>query len=197
MLRKLGLHPKAQPVLKTEPVGAVVEQPLLTLVRTGTVPAMPMFYLGERVFRDANIQLPIGDSYSRWDLMNTMVEDVPAGELNISQLERGVLDSELVRELGCNPFVSPAHFLGMIKAQSKGQEGVLLINGKDNIAYMRKNVHTLEELRETFMYVWRARWDSDHRNWSASVNSVADTTKRKRFLSEYRIQEGTYVISGR
>ncbi len=63
-------------------------------------------------------------------------ENVEATTLNAYNLERALLDAQVLAELGERARIFLAHFFELLEKQSKGEAGLFLTNGYANIAYI-------------------------------------------------------------
>ena len=88
-------------------------------------------------------------------LFGNVKEDVPAGELAVHTLMQAVHDPEVMVALGpqAKRFTKLGQFYMTLEAQGFGQEGLLLVNGYMNIAYI------LDENGAPWAVY--AYWDSD------------------------------------
>lgn len=134
---------------------------LLSKLRTVEVPAVENFVLTEEVLKEANVYA--------WDnfrkiFLGKQEQGVTANRLAIHSLGKNSLDAPIRKELGCGEEITLAHFVHLLKEQSKGQDGVLLTNGYANIAYIKGNDGNL--------WAVDAHWDSVRRCWFVSADSI-------------------------
>ena len=91
-------------------------------------------------------------------------ENVDNATIAVHRLERMSLNTPIIAELGNRAEIQLAHFFELLKAQSKGERGVLLVNGSANIAYIRgadKKVWAVD-----------AYWLSDYGCWRVGAIPV-------------------------
>lgn len=92
-------------------------------------------------------------------------ENVADDTLAIHRLEMRLLDAQIRKELGQGrEEITLTHFFDLLKKQSNGQAGHLLVNGRPNIAYIRDKKRNL--------WVMDARWISDDRYWCVAAHSI-------------------------
>ena len=91
-------------------------------------------------------------------------ENVGDAAIAIDRLERASKDAPIMTELGARAEIKLTHFFGLLEAQSKGEEGVLLVNGNANIAYIIGD--------DGNPWAVSADWDSGDRYWRVEARSV-------------------------
>lgn len=103
------------------------------------------------------------------NFLGKVEEDVKPVTITIHRFEKASRDDRIMSELGIDikskkGVIKLAHFREMIKAQSQGQEGPLLVNGYVNIAYIEDEKGT----------VWAvgSDWGSVGRGWGVYARSV-------------------------
>lgn len=105
----------------------------------------------------------MGDSFKEL-FLDKVEEDVGAGTIVVHCLEKTSLNAPIMAELGERAELQLAHFFELLKAQSKGEEGNLLVDGYVNIAYIRGTNGNL--------WAVYARWYSDGGDWRVLAYSV-------------------------
>ena len=93
-------------------------------------------------------------------------ENVGDATIVVHCLEKASLDAPIMAELGDRAEIQLAHFFGLLKVQSKGEEGALLVNGYANIAYIRGT--------DGNFWAVRAYWRSGCGDWDVRADSVVD-----------------------
>jgi len=96
--------------------------------------------------------------------LNKVEENVGEATLAVHKLEKNSVDAPIMTELGSRAEISLAHFFDLLKKQSKGQKGTLLVNRRANIAY----------IRGTDGNIWavNASWNSYLGCWFVFADSV-------------------------
>jgi len=107
----------------------------------------------------------VGRRDSNFDhlFLNKVEENVPDATLMVSRLERVSLDVPILTKLGDKAETKLAYLFCLLEKQSKGEDGVLLINGYANIFYVRGTDGNL--------WAVGAFWDSDYGYWLVEANS--------------------------
>lgn len=105
----------------------------------------------------------MGDNFKGL-FLDKVEEDVGAGTIAVHCLEKTSLDAPIMAELGERAELQLAHFFELLKAQSKREEGNLLVNGYVNIAYIRGTDGNL--------WAMSARWRSGRGCWRVRAGSV-------------------------
>ncbi|MEK7653150.1 MAG: hypothetical protein AAB358_01560 [Patescibacteria group bacterium] len=112
-----------------------IKQPdLLKRVITVAVSGAAKFVASEHL-KEANVGWT-GDNFKRL-FLEKVEEKVGNATIAIHKLEKASLDVPIMAELGDHAEIQLAHFFALLQAQSKGETGVLLVNGYANIAYIR------------------------------------------------------------
>ena len=134
---------------------------LLKRVTTMSVSGPKKFVVSEHL-KEANVGW-MGDNFNRV-FLNFVEENVPDATLAVSRLERNSPDASILTELGDKAKTKLAHLFQLMEKQSKGEEGVLFVNGYVNIVYVEDDNGT----------VWAvgAYWNPDHGYWLVSALSV-------------------------
>ena len=105
-----------------------------------------------------------GDNFNQ-NFLGKVEEDIEDGMLAIHRLEKRALDAPIRQELGQErEEITLAHFLDLLARQSKGENGVLLVNGYANIAYIRD--------KNGKLWAVSASWYSGGRCWRVEARSV-------------------------
>ena len=134
---------------------------LLSRVATAQIEATEKLVASEHI-KSANIGY-MWDGFC--DNFSNMVEEsVPAATIAVSRLEKASVDKTILAQLGDKAEIKLAHFFALLEKQSKGEDGVLLVNGYANIAYIRDSKGTL--------WAVGALWDSLFRCWDVRARSV-------------------------
>ncbi|MBP9711636.1 MAG: hypothetical protein KBD55_01210 [Candidatus Pacebacteria bacterium] len=115
---------------------------LLEFVRTTTAPDTSEPFIANAKFKlkkDGGICSYLGDNFNAWFLAGTGNIDAPGGEttLTISRLTKASVDQPILDELGDKTDVALVDMFAKMEAQSKGQPGELLVDGRVNIFYVR------------------------------------------------------------
>lgn len=105
-------------------------------------------------------------------------EEVGNASITVHTLHKDWLDVPIVEALGENAEIKFGQFLDLLRRQSNGEPGPLLVNGHANIAYIRDVKGEL--------WAVDARWSSRDCGWHVEANSV---------LSRFRWHAGSRVIS--
>ena len=98
-------------------------------------------------------------------------EDVKPATIVIHRLEKASRNDKIMAELGIDiktkkGVIKLAHFREMLKVQAQGQEGLLLVNGYANMAYIED-----EKGKGWAVYAY---WYSSYREWRVFADSVED-----------------------
>lgn len=107
----------------------------------------------------------MSDDFKRY-FLNVVEEKVEGVTLTVHRLKKASLGAPILSELGDCAEISLAHFFELMKRQSKGEAGPLLVNGWANIAYIRGNDGNL--------WAVDAYWNDTDRDWDVYVYSVED-----------------------
>ena len=144
------------------------------------VTTVSVFCAKKFVAKDQLQAANIGWTNSNFDkfFLNKVEENVGDTTLAVHRLEKGSKDSMIRTELGDRAEIQLAHFFELLKKQSKGEEGRLLVNGYANIAYIIGNDGNL--------WAVLALWFSAFRCWAVlacSVESPAEWAAGRQVLS--------------
>jgi hypothetical protein len=137
--------------------------PLLKLVDKVSASGAKRFVSDKASLKEANI----GWTNSDFDkfFLGKVEESIKDATIVIHVLQKGSLDAPIRKELGeQREETTLTHFFDLLKKQSNGQEGHLLVNGYANIAYIRDKAGKL--------WAVDAYWYSDDRYWSVRASSV-------------------------
>jgi len=136
--------------------------PFLTPVVTASVNGAEQFCAKDHLAR-ANV----GWTDNNFDqlFLNKVEKNVLPASIAVHQLKRSSTDKLIMAELGAAAEIQLAYLFELIKAQSQGQEGVLLVNGYANIAYIRGTDGNL--------WAVDAGWGAAG-GWGVSANSFVD-----------------------
>lgn len=111
---------------------------LLKFIREVAVGAVSRFVAAD-AFGENNsdgIKFYLGSNF-KTNFLGKIEEGVEAATIRVCRLEKASRDPEIMTELGAEKrVIKLAHFYEKIKAQSRGQDGPLLVNGYANIAYI-------------------------------------------------------------
>ncbi|OGZ64014.1 MAG: hypothetical protein A3A98_03630 [Candidatus Staskawiczbacteria bacterium RIFCSPLOWO2_01_FULL_40_39] len=138
--------------------------PVLKLVTSGIkVAGAKRFVADKDSLKEANVGWT-GENFNQF-FLGKVEENVQDGIIAIHRLEKRSVDAPIRKELGQErEEIALAHFFDLLKKQSKGQEGHLLVNGYANIAYIKdKNGN---------FWAVGALWHSYYRYWSVYARSV-------------------------
>lgn len=140
--------------------------PILKLVAKGIKVSGAKRFIADKVsLKEANIGWT-GNNFDTHFLGKTE-ENVADATLVVHRLEKRSLDANICNELGQErEEVSIAHFFDLLKKQSKGEKGHLLVNGYANIAYIHDKNGNL--------WAVCAYWYFDDRYWDVDAFSVED-----------------------
>ena len=96
-------------------------------------------------------------------------ENIPDSVITMYRLEKASKDVSIMTALGNYVEISLAHFFGLLMAQSTGETGHLLVNGYNNIAY----------IRGTDANIWSiyAVWSTDD-GWHVGPHLVGESSFR-------------------
>lgn len=134
---------------------------LLTPVASMQVEAIEKFVASEHR-EAANIGYMWDDFKAHF--ANLVEENVRATTIVVSRLEKDSLDKPILERLGDKARIKLAHFVTLLKKQAHGEDGVLLTDGRANIAYIEDDKGTL--------WAVHARWSSYYRYWGVYAHSV-------------------------
>jgi hypothetical protein len=161
IVNKIGGEERAAQFLRGELT--IKESDLLRRITTVSVSGAKKFVAEDRL-QVCNIGWT-GDNFKKL-FLDKVEENVPNAVIAIHRLERNSLDAPILTELGKRAEAKLVHFFGLIEKQSKGEDGLLLTNGRANIAYIigsDGNVWTVN-----------AYWISRARYWIVGAVSVDD-----------------------
>lgn len=128
---------------------------LLKLVATVSANAHKRFVMKDHL-QSANIGRT-GDNFKRV-MLEKIEEDIPAGDINIHQLEKSSLDPEIMVEIGPERRIVPlAHFIERLEKQAKEQLGGLKTDGFANVAYILGT--------DGNIWAMNANWNEFSRYW--------------------------------
>ena len=139
------------------------EQPLLRKLVSVRVEGAKRFVAKDHL-KEANVGWT-GGNFDKL-FLDLVEENVNDQNVAVHRLERKSKDAPIMAQLGEKARTSLCHFFGLLKDQSKGQEGYLLVNGSANIAYIIGN--------DGNFWAVLARWDSGRRFWYVNARSVED-----------------------
>ena len=184
---KAGLsEDEAQRVLETGGLKEIIDSfiaehrhevpSILKLVANGIkASGSKRFVVNEASLKEANIGWT-GENFKE-HFLGKVEENITDATLAIHRLEQSALDAPIRKELGSERGVTTlAYFFNLIKKQSNGQKGHLLVNGYANIAYIRDKKNTL--------WAVRARWLSFYGYWLVDAYSVENPLE---WLAGYQI----------
>ncbi|MBU1164618.1 hypothetical protein KKA15_03585 [Patescibacteria group bacterium] len=134
---------------------------LLKQVTKVVIDGAKEFYAKDHL-KEANIGWT-SDSFNKL-FLNKREKDVAATTIAVHNLERDSLDAPIMTELGDRTETQLTNFFELLKRQSKGEEGTLLVNGRANIAYNRGTDDNL--------WAVVAYWNSGHGYWDLDAYSV-------------------------
>jgi hypothetical protein len=161
LLNILGGEEVVRGILRGD-LKVVVKQPdLLRRITTVQVSDVKKFVAKDHL-QEANVGWT-SDNFKKL-FLDMVEENVPEAVIAIHRLEKNSLDPPVLTELGERAKSQLAHFFGLLKKQSQGQEGILLVNGCANIAYIIGN-------DGNFWAVY-AYWHSGNRCWYLDARSV-------------------------
>lgn len=103
-------------------------------------------------------------------------ENVPEAALVAHHLERDSLDAPIMAKLGDRAVIQLAHFFELLKKQSKGEDGTLLVNGRANIAYILGS--------DGNVWAVDAYWPADNGDWRVHASSVGNP---RRWAAGYQV----------
>ena len=138
--------------------------PILKLVTSGVqVAGTKRFVTDKTSLKEANVGYP-GSNFDQF-FLGKVEENVEDTTVAIHCLQKASVDAPIRRELGqqCEE-ITLTHFFGLLKKQSKGQEGALLVNGYANIAYIKD--------KDGNLWAVRALFYSGYRDWDVNAYSV-------------------------
>lgn len=102
--------------------------------------------------------------------LDKVEENVGTGVLAIHRLERQSPDALIMTELGDRAEIQLAHFFELLEAQSEGEEGPLLVDGRSNYAHIRG---TDGNVRAVYTY-----WSAIRRYWNLRARQGGDYSNR-------------------
>ena len=139
--------------------------PILKLVANGIQAAGSKRFVAKESFAQEN-------GFYLWEnfkdhFLGKVEENVADATLAIHRLEKRSLDTQIRKELGQEyEEIALAHFFNLLRKQSKGEQGHLLVNGYANIAYIRD--------KDGNLWAVSAFWGSGSREWNVSACSVGN-----------------------
>ena len=137
---------------------------ILTLVESGIkVSGTKRFTADKASLKEANI----GWTNSNFDqyFLGKVEENVEDGILAVHCLQKRSLDAPIRKELGKeHDEIALTHFFGLLKKQSNGKKGHLLVNGYANIAYIRG--------KDENLWAVDAFWSAVNGYWGVDAYSV-------------------------
>lgn len=119
----------------------------------------------------------LGDNFKKRFGRKTEVE-TNAVEIRVHTLIDASRDLPIITELAEKCEITLGQFYHLLEKQGSGQEGVLLINGYANVAYIRDD--------EGILWAVHAYWNADRGGWSVGAYSVDDPRRwraGRKFLS--------------
>lgn len=137
---------------------------LLARVCSVSVPDIPNFVMDEVSQKKANIGW-LGINFL-YDFFGKTEEGVAQAQLALHRLKKNSLDKPILARLGDKAEISLAQFIGLIEKQAKGREGVLLVNGYANIAYIGD--------KNGVIWAVSARWYSGRGYWEVFTFSCGN-----------------------
>lgn len=160
IVNKMGGEEQAERFLRGE---LVFKERSGLLKRVATVLARGTAkFVDEDRLKEANIGW-LGGSFEKL-FLKKMEENVDDAAIAVHRLERASKNAPIMAELGNGAEIKLAHFFSLLEAQSKRQEGALLVNGYPNIAYIIGD-------DGNFWAVF-ASWNSGSRYWGIDARSV-------------------------
>ncbi len=166
------------------PTSVTVEPPkptpsILELVSTVVVPATTSKFVAKEKFvrdtgREAKVKIGyLGDNFTSWFLNGDGKTEDPITEqtLRYHKLRQSSVDGPIIAELGgeAKAETTLSEMFSLMKKQKKGEDGVLLNNGYDNIFYIRDQNGVL---RGVHVY-----WNCV--DWSVHAYSVESPCERR------------------
>ena len=137
--------------------------PLLQLVGTVRVAGAKKF-LAKDYIKEANIGY-MWDDFKK-NFLDKVEENVRDAIITVHSLKKNSRDRAIMDHLGQQTQTTLAHFFALLTKQSQGQEGILLVGGYVNIAYIQD--------KHGKLWAVRALWNSGRRCWRVSALSVED-----------------------
>ena len=135
---------------------------LLRRVAMVSVSAMKRFVANDSAKKKANIGWTSAD-FDRF-FGGKIEENVEATNLAVHRLEKASLDAPILAELGARATTPLAYLFELMEKQSKGEDGVLLVNGYANIMYAIGN--------DGNVWAVLALWYSGNGCWRVYARSV-------------------------
>ena len=149
----------------------LVDSDLLEPVTTVSVGAVKAFSAREKfqISTQDGVKIGgLGDNFKKHFLAGTgKIElDVPAQKLRVHKLRRNLFDRPILVELGGELVVETylATMFARMKKQGMGQAGVLIVDGKANIFYIKDDKGVL--------WAVLCRWDADNGAWYVEAYPV-------------------------
>lgn len=137
------------------------KQDFLHKIATAAVSGAKKF-VAKDALKEANVGYT-GSNFDRF-FLNKVEEGVGDATIAIYHLERDSLDAPIMTELGSHAEINLAYLFELLKKQSKGESGPLLINGYANIAYIKGS--------DGNFWAVDAGWHSGRGYWSVDARSV-------------------------
>lgn len=139
--------------------------PILELVAKGIQVAGAKRFVASESFTQKNGFYP-WDNFKA-NFLGKVEENVADAVLTVHRLKKRSLDAQIRKEIGQErEEITLTHFFDLLRKQSKGEKGHLLVNGYANIAYIR-------DVNDTLWAVC-ASWFSDYRDWRVNASSVVN-----------------------
>src|SRR3989338_911690 len=135
---------------------------LLRRIATPTATGVQRFVCDDEALKAANIGWT-GKNFKA-HFLDKVEEGVSDAVVVVHRLERASPDVPILAELGNRAEIQLAHFFALLQKQSKGEDGLLLVNGGyANVAYIKGNNGS----------VWAvgACWDSGFQFWGVEALS--------------------------
>ncbi|TSC83492.1 MAG: hypothetical protein G01um101417_543 [Parcubacteria group bacterium Gr01-1014_17] len=143
------------------------ETPLLEFVTSVTVPGVDKFIAADHFKHGETVdgvRCYLWEDFQKHFLGKTE-ENVAGCDIRIHKLLKGSRDLGIRSEIGEEKEeIKLANLWSMLKLQSKGESGALLINGYANIFYVRDTEGTL--------WAVSAYWRADYREWRLFAYSI-------------------------
>jgi len=135
---------------------------LLRRIATTTATGVQRFVCDDEALKAANIGWT-GKNFKA-HFLDKVEEGVSDAVVVVHRLERASPDVPILAELGNRAEIQLAHFFALLQKQSKGEDGLLLVNGYANVAYIKGN--------DGSFWAVRAFWSSGYRDWFVEAYSV-------------------------
>ena len=165
------------PQIKAILVGqAVIKVAELLRKLTATKVSGTNKFVASKHLKQANVGWT-NDNFNKL-FLKKVEENVGDVTIGVHHLEKTSLSIPIMAELGDRAEIQLAHFFKLLKAQSKGQDGLLPTNGYATIAYIKGS--------DGNFWAVLANWHSDHGYWFVDACSV---------VYPYRWARGNQVLS--